>query len=201
MIVPLTLNIQRLPAGVKRLFLAVLLCLAWSVPAMAGGRIEVVSAVPEKGGVRVSVILHGGFPERVVAEIRRGVPKDLFYTLALKRRHRRFFDEEIAAVSVAFTIKFDTLQGRYHIHRVAPDGQETDYQVTTYPEALDVVSHVDDVRIEIPATTKRGVLYATAKAEMRAVQLPMYLDYVLFFIPILEFETPWARSPNLERVR
>lgn len=186
-----------------RLLWALLLCMAWQVPALAkdDGRIEVVSAVPEIGAVRVSTELHGGFPEQVVAEIRRGVPKDLFYTFALKRRHRRFFDEEVAAVSVTFTIKFDTLQGRYHIHRIDPDGQVTDYQATTYPEALSMVSHVDDVRIEIPPTAKYGVLYALAKAEMRAVKLPMYLDYALFFIPILEFETPWARSPNLERVR
>jgi len=181
--------------------LSVFLVSGVATNAAAEGRIGTVLAVPEKGGVMVSATLEGGFPKEIVAELRRGVPKDLFYTVTLKRRHRRFFDEEVAARSVGFTIKYDTLQSRYRIQQTDPDGKVTEREVPTYAEALSIVSRIDQVHINIPPGGKTGVLYASVKAEMRAVKLPMYLNYVLFFIPILEFETPWARSPNLQRVR
>jgi hypothetical protein len=42
---------------------------------------------------------------------------------------------------------------------------------------------------------KRGKNYlVSVKAEMKAPQLPLYLDYFLFFIPFLEIDTEWRDS-------
>jgi hypothetical protein len=184
--------------------------LAWALLALAAtvfaapahaepeGRIGAVSATLERGVVTVSATLAGGFPREVVEQIRRGVPKDLFYTVTVRRRHRRFFDEEVTAATVQYTIKYDTLDGWYHLRHVQPGGQVTERKVPTYAEALAIVSRVDGVPLVVPPTAYPGTLYAAVKAEMRAVRQPLYLDYVFFFIPVLAFETPWERSPNLE---
>jgi hypothetical protein len=34
----------------------------------------------------------------------------------------------------------------------------------------------------------------SVKAEMKAPQLPLYLDYFLFFIPFLEIDTEWRNT-------
>ena len=161
------------------------------------GRITQVTAVKQGTTVRVDATLEGGFPSEVVEQIRRGVPKDLFYTVTLKRRHRRFFDEEVAATTEQFTLKYDTLDGWYHIRHIHSDGKVIEQDVPTYAEALTVISHVTEVPLQVPENVLDGTVYAAVKAEMRAVRLPLYLDYVFFFIPLLEFETPWARSDNM----
>jgi len=70
--------------------------------------------------------------------------------------------------------------------------------VPTYDEALEMVSWIRGVTLPLPPDEAGASHYVSVKAEMRAVRLPLYLDYVFFFIPILEFETPWARSPAVE---
>ncbi|MBI5136026.1 MAG: DUF4390 domain-containing protein [Nitrospirae bacterium] len=178
--------------------LALVTALATPVRAEPEGRIGAVTARMERGVVTVSATLEGGFPREVVEQIRRGVPKDLFYTVTVRRRHRRFFDEEVTAATVRYTIKYDTLDGWYHLRHVQPGGHVTERKVPSYAEALEIVARVDGVPLVVPPTAYPGTLYAAVKAEMRAVRQPFYLDYVFFFIPVLAFETPWARSANLE---
>jgi len=166
--------------------------------ALAEGRIDRVEVTRTDDALRVSAHLGSGFPERVATQIRSGVPKDLFYTVAVYRRHRHWFDEELYSRTVEYTIKYDTLEGQYHIHRIDPDGAETETVVPDYAAAVETASTVDGVILPLPPPTGDAGHYVSVKAEMRAVRLPLYLDYVFFFIPILEFETPWARSPLLE---
>jgi hypothetical protein len=184
-----------LPAALTALALILLL---WPRAAEAEGRIRQLSVTREGDAVSVSAFLATGFPEHIAEQIKSGVPKDLFYTVSLRRRHRRWFDEELASRTVQYTIKFDTLEGRYHIRRIDPDGSGTEVVVPTYAAAVDLVSWIRGVTLPLPTEEKGAGHYVSVKAEMRAVRLPLYLDYVFFFIPILEFETPWARSPMLE---
>lgn len=184
-------------------FCAVLLgaWLAWvaaPVPAWGDdGRINSVEVTQDEDGVSVSARLSGRIPNKVVREIRQGVPKDLFYTVTLNRRHRNWFDEELVASTVQYTIKYDTLEGRYHIHRIAPDGETSDQVVATYTAAVEAIFQISGVHLERPSLP--GDYYVRVKAEMRSVRLPLYLDYVFFFIPILEFETPWSQSVHVVR--
>ncbi len=190
--------LHRLPVTVAVSLGLVLVLLLGAGNALAKqGRITQVTATQQATMVKVSATLEGGFPSEVVEQIRRGVPKDLFYTVTLRRRHRRFFDEEVAATTEQFTLKYDTLDGWYHIRHIRSDGKVIEQDVPTYAEALTVISRVTDVPLQVPPNVMDGTVYAAVKAEMRAVKLPLYLDYVFFFIPLLEFETPWARSANM----
>lgn len=184
------------------ILLAALVCLgvaaAWPGAARAAGRITDLEVTRQGDTVHVSAHLAGGFPGEVAEQIRNGVPKDLFYTVTMNRRHRRWFDEELFSRTVEYTIKFDTLEGRYHIRRTDPDGTRTETVVPDYDAALKMVSEIRDVTLTVPSESPESTHYVAVKAEMRAVRLPLYLDYVFFFIPIQEYETPWARSVSLE---
>jgi len=165
------------------------------------GRIDRVDVTREGRLVTVSAHLAGGFPPEIADQIQNGVPKDLFYTVTLNRRHRRWFDEELESATVRYQIKYDTLAGRYAIRRVGPDGEVREEQVADYAEAVRAVSQIEGVHLALPKDSPDYTHYVSAKAEMRAVELPLYLDYVLFFIPRLEYETPWARTGFLEDMR
>jgi len=165
------------------------------------GRIDRVDVALEGRLVTVSAHLTGGFPPEIEEQIESGVPKDLFYTIVLNRRHRRWFDEELESATVRFQIKYDTLSGQYRVLRVDPEGVRHEAELQTYGDAVAAVSHVDGVRLELPKDSPDYTHYVSVKAEMRAVELPLHLDYVFFFIPRLEYETPWARSGYLEDLR
>jgi Domain of unknown function (DUF4390) len=164
-------------------------------------RIDHVAVTRAGRVVTVSAQLSGGFPPDIADQIQNGVPKDLFYTVTLNRRHRNWFDEEMASATVRFQIKYDTLAGRYRIRRVGPEGDTREQEVADYAEAVRAVSHIEGVRLVLPKDVADYSHYVSAKAEMRAVKMPLYLDYVFFFIPRLEFETPWARTRSLESPR
>ncbi len=176
------------------------LLLAPGISWAADGRITELDVARKGNTVVVSAGLTARFPKKVVKEIRRGVPKDLFYTVTLNRRHRRFFDEELVARTVRFTIKYDTLESRFHIRREDPDGAVTNEVFPTWAAAVEAVSRIRGVHMDIPAGPRNSVHYVRVRAEMRQVRLPLYLNYVFFFIPILEFETPWARSGSVEKM-
>jgi len=173
---------------------AALLAAAGPLWAAAEGRIDRVEVTPAAGEVRVSAHLAGGFPDEIAEQIQSGVPKDLFYTVTMNRRHRRWFDEELYGRTVSYAIKFDTLEGRYHIRRTDPDGSQDERVVPTYDAAVAMVSEIDGIALPLPPEAGDAGHYVAVKAEMRAVRMPLYLDYVFFFIPMLQFETPWARS-------
>lgn len=180
--------------------IACLVFLVSGVVWAADGRITGLDVARKSNTVVVSADLTARFPKKVVREIRRGVPKDLFYTVTLNRRHRRFFDEELVARTVRFTIKYDTLESRFHIRREDPDGKVEDQVFPTWAAAVEAVSSIRGVHMDIPAGPPKSVHYVRVRAEMRQAHLPLYLNYVFFFIPILEFETPWARSGVVEQM-
>ena len=175
-----------------------ILLLAPGTTLAAGGTITGVTAEARDGQVWVGGTLEARFPDEVIDEIRRGVPKDLFFTARLIRRHKRFFDEELSAATVRYTLKYDTLQEHFHILRVAPDGTETEHVADTFEDAQTHVSTLAPVALPMPDQPGRWVHYGAVKAEMRAAKLPLLLGYVFFFFPVLEFDTPWARSAPVE---
>lgn len=200
-------------SGSMTVFVLLCVLLLGAQPGYAATKVRDVTAQVVADGVTVSARLVGNLPAKAVAQINNGVPKELFYTVALVRRHRRFFDEQLLARTVRFHIKYDTLEDRYHLTRTEQDG-EIDLEsgadvddtaasepVTTYAstwqEALQFLSTVEDVMLPRPDGVARFSHYVRVKAEMRAAKLPLYLDYVLFFIPISEFKTPWSRTPVL----
>jgi Domain of unknown function (DUF4390) len=192
-------------SGRPRLFSAAVLALAglllWAAPAWAEGRIDRVDVARDGRMLAVGAHLAGGFPPEIADQIQNGVPKDLFYTVTLKRRHRNWFDEGLTDATVHYTIKYDTLAGRYRIRRFGADGEVSAREVETYADAVANVSTIEAVPLTLPKDAEGNTHYVAVKAEMRAVKLPLLLDYVFFFIPRLEYETPWARSENVESLQ
>jgi len=191
--------LKRILRGAVSALVAVWVLLVAAPALAADGKVRDLVVRVADGEAHVTARLEGGFPKKVVRQIRSGVPQDLFYTVTLRRRHRRWFDEELVARTVRYTVKFDTLRSRYQIRRTGPDGEITENEATTYAEAVAALSVLDRVAVPLPETGSDYTHYVTVKAEMRATALPLYLDYVFFFVPRLEYETPWARSGPVSR--
>jgi len=172
---------------------------AWTIvaaPAWAGDeRVRLVELTQENGRIMVSAVLDPGFSPQTEDDIRNGISKDLYYYVVLKRRQRIWFDEEKAAATIKYGIKFNLLKQEYTVSARLPSGT-TQTVFADFESAKRFVSRIERIPVasvrELQANKAHLV---SVKAEMRAPRLPLYLDYFLFFIPFLEIDTPWADSP------
>ncbi|MBI3803806.1 MAG: DUF4390 domain-containing protein [Nitrospirae bacterium] len=144
--------------------------------------------------VVVSADLIEGFNKEIIDDIQDGIPKDFYYYLLLKRKQKSWFDEEILAKTLRYTVKYDTLKKKYTV--IQRDGEHVVENTIDSLEAMRrMVSHIDHIRIApIHILKSRFRYYVSVKSQMKAAKLPLYLDYFLFFIPFLELDTPWANS-------
>jgi hypothetical protein len=168
----------------------------------ANERIDRVTVTPKDGRLYVSAALTPGLPSRTDEDLRKGLPKDLYYYLVLKRRQKNWFDEEVVAVTVKYSLKYDLLKQEYVVSIRVPSGT-TRTIVRDFAAARELVSRVDQVPVaEVRQLSRRKTYVVSVKAEMKAPKMPLYLDYFLFFIPFLDIATEWRdsasfRAPNV----
>lgn len=149
--------------------------------------------------ILVSANLIRGFSQTTEEGIRDGIPKDLFYYILLKRRQSVWFDEELLSTTVKYTVKYDLLKKQYLVTQRV-NGTVRQEVADDFMAMKRLISTIDHVKIaETRILNNRDTYYVSVKAEMKASQLPFYLDYFLFFIPFLEVDTPWAHSSPFYR--
>ena len=155
---------------------------------------DLTVTVERNDEIRVSAQLTRWMNPTLEEDIQNGIPKDLFYTIVLKKRIAGWFDEEISSKTIKHTIKYDVLKKQYFI--TTREGDNTVQKVTeTRQEMMDLISKVNNVKMALIKRLKtRHTYYVSVKAEMKASRLPFFLEYILFFIPVPELDTPWADS-------
>jgi Domain of unknown function (DUF4390) len=176
--------------------LAAVACFTGDAPAYAAEEAiaRLTATVINPGEVAVSAQLIRWYNPTLQEDLNNGIPKDLYYYILLKKRQPAWFDEEIVSKTIKQTIKYDVLKKQYSI-TTREDGQTTEKTVESFEEMSDLISRIDRVKIITQKRMKaRQTYYISVKAEMRATNVPFYLEYILFFIPALELDTPWADS-------
>ncbi|MBI3994553.1 MAG: DUF4390 domain-containing protein [Nitrospirae bacterium] len=169
-------------------------CLGRAPLALAGDEriARLTASVVSNQELAVSAELIRWRGRNIREDINNGIPKDLYYTLLLKKRQPGWFDEEIASKTIKHTIKYDVLKKQYLI-TTRMDDRASQKTVESFEEMADLISRIDHVKIALKKRMKaRHTYYVSIKAEMRATNVPFYLEYILFFIPALELDTPWA---------
>lgn len=157
---------------------------------IAGLSVSVVS----DSQIRFSAELIRWLSPDLESEIKNGIPKDLFYTIVLKKRLPVWFDEELQSKTIKHTIKYDVLKEQYQI-TTWENGDKKEHVAHDSDQLLSLISTLENVTMDLDHhLKKRHTYYVSIKAEVKASRLPFYLDYILFFIPVLELDTPWADS-------
>lgn len=155
---------------------------------------QLTATILNHNEVAVSAHLIGWYNRNIKEDLNNGIPKDLYYYILLKKRQPGWFDEEMVSKTIKHTIKYDVLKTQYSI-TTRMDGLTSQKTVETFEEMADLISRIDRVKITSTKSMRaRNTYYISIKAEMRATNVPFYLEYILFFIPALELDTPWADS-------
>ena len=165
-------------------------------PARAGTEriAELTVTVDNNRLIHISAELIRWMTPDLEKEIESGIPKDLFYTIVLKKRIPAWFDEEIQSRTIKHTIKYDLIKKQF-IVSTWNAGEQQDRTLENLDQMMDLISTVNNVKIDLDQGLKsRHTYYISVKAEVKSSRLPFYLDYILFFIPVPELDTPWANS-------
>lgn len=182
-------------------FLLPLVLLTVSLAAAADKeRMDDLAVSLENKEITVSVALVNGFSQEVVHDLQNGIPKDFYFYFLLKKVEAGwFFDEEVLAKTIRFTVKYDSLKKQFLVTR--RDGTLVEeVLLDSLEEVKGLISKISSVRIAPLSLLKpRRTYYISVKAQMKASELPLYLDYFLFFIPFLELDTPWADSKTFSQ--
>ncbi|WDT77454.1 MAG: DUF4390 domain-containing protein [Candidatus Manganitrophus sp.] len=182
-------------------FFLILLVVPEGLFAAGSERIRNVVTEVKNQEIVVTAELVDGFNREIIRDIHDGIPKDFYYYLLLKRKQKSWFDEEILAKTIRYTVKYDTLKKKYAV--VQREGERTVENTVDDLETMKrIVSKIDQVKLApVSVLRSRNRYYVSVKSQMKAAKLPFYVDYFLFFIPFLEIDTPWADSDSLSVIR
>ena len=144
------------------------------------------------GGVlRVSWALEGAFPPELRERIDSGIELEFVFLAELRRKRRRFFDDEVSQREVSVSVRYSNLTKMYRLARRV-DGTVTEQDLTEREnEMLSWMTAFHDVELFDQRDLERpGTYYVKLKGKL--------LDrYRLLFIPS-DLETDWARSDSWE---
>jgi hypothetical protein len=192
---PFKRDIQRHFISIMAILLFPGVLCATDLPRMTDVKAEIVN-----GQILASAELLHGFQPHVLRDLHNGIPKDFYYYFVLNRKYKNWIDEEVYEKTIRHTVLYDILKKQYRVtrHDGAGNRDEIYDDLESVQRAALRLSHITLLPVRRLRSDHR--YYLGVKAQMKAAQLPLYLKYFLFFIPVLEMDTPWADSDVIQGI-
>jgi hypothetical protein len=137
--------------------------------------------------------LDGAFTEGIVETIRNGIPTTFTFVIELNKVKSMWFDSSLLYVKIYRTIEYDSLKKQYIVTQTINGGAEEELKKTLdFAEAKKSMNEFNKTSVISAEKLEKGNRYELGvKAELDKVKLPFYLEYILFFVSIWDFETDW----------
>ena len=137
--------------------------------------------------------VNGCFTKKIDEAILNGIPTTFTFLIKLYLPRRFWFDKAISSVIVKHTITYDNLKDEFKVTLHSKEKKES--VLKDLFKAKNMMSEVDEVVVApMSSLEKKNKYYLKIKAELDTIKLPFFLDYVLFFVSLWDFETPWHRE-------
>lgn len=134
----------------------------------------------------------GCFTDEMISAIENGINTTFTFFIGLYEVRDLQLDEDIAELRVTHSIVYDNLKKVYKV-RLSERNNEM-ILVEDFREAKNLMSRIVDVKLTDLNKLQKGTRYEIRMmAELDKIRLPLYLDYVLFFLSLWDFETDWYK--------
>lgn len=140
-----------------------------------------------KDPLKVSFVVKDSFTKDIEEAVRSGMPTAFNFIVELNRLRSVWTDELIVRREFKHTVRYDSLKEEYEITL-----DETGEKLKTrdFADMKRIMASATAVLNGKPLTP--GEEYEVrVMAELDPVELPMLLDYMLFFVKLWDFETDW----------
>jgi hypothetical protein len=176
--------------------MAIFLMLAICAPLWASGqvaRIEDILLTRQGDKLLVYGRLTDCFTSDMESAIMAGVPTTFTFMADLYQEKSDWFDKKITSTVVRHTIKYDSIRKIFYVFssldRDPAIFQDLEKAKQAMAEFNGILSPpLRELRKDLPH-------YVMLKAKLDKVRLPLYMEYVLFFVSLWDFETDWYRRP------
>jgi hypothetical protein len=174
---------------VKKFLFIIIFLLAFTASASAeDARLANVRVYHSKD-LKISFVVKGAFKEDILEAINSGIPTSFTFLVRLHRAKTLWFDEPIGTWKFKHTVKYDALKEEYE---VTLDESKGTVKTKDLKEMKRLMVTGDEVTIKpSPHLDERKVYKLSIKAELDTINLPFFLDYILFFVKLWDFETDW----------
>jgi len=158
----------------------------------ANARIKDMVVSNTRDNLLLFLKVEGTFTDRIRQAVLNGIPTTFSFYIKVEKVHTLWPDTTIAEIKVTHFIKYDPLKKRFTVKRSWEDNRAL--TTDSFDEARKWMSELQSFPFIPVNRLEKDTRYAiSAKAEMEKVQLPFYLNYILFFTSLWDFETDWQR--------
>lgn len=130
------------------------------------------------------------FTEEMNMAIMNGISTKFTFIVKLYEIRSAWFDRKIADIKLTHAIEYNTLKNEFSL--LLPEQNNKKVKTKDFDRAKELMADVVALKVVRLNRLKRGVHYQLRmKAELDKIELPFYLNYVLFFLSLWDFETDW----------
>jgi predicted DNA-binding protein YlxM (UPF0122 family) len=134
----------------------------------------------------------GCFTDEMIRAIENGINTTFTFFIGLYEVRDFQRDKIIAELRVTHSIVYDNLKKAYKVRLSERNSEVT--LLEDFREAKSLMSKVVGVKLTEISKLQQGNRYQIRMmAELDKIRLPLYLDYVLFFLSLWDFETDWYK--------
>lgn len=174
------------------LFLCVALLLTHFLPSSVGAAdkalLEDVVVVRDEG-LKVSFVVRDAINEDIKEAIESGISTSFTFIIKLKRERRFWRDKSVEKWTFNHTVKYDNLKDEYEVYLEETGKKKV---VKDFNEMVELMVTGKNIHLAQIPDFKDGAKYILRiKAQLDTVKLPLHLDYILLFVKLWDFETPW----------
>jgi len=145
--------------------------------------------------VYLSVKFHlsNSFNKKIEETIKIGIPTTFNYYIHLYQNRPFRNDTLLTSLTISKTIKYDALKKEYLVSEKNSAGNNMSKSETpTLHEAKKIMNNVEIISLYPMWKLDRSKsYYIEIKAESKGISPPHYINYLLFFLNRMNFETDW----------
>ncbi len=133
------------------------------------------------------------FTKTIESAILAGVPTTFTFMLNLYQERTGWADKKIASVEIRHTIKYDSLKKTFYVY------SSLDRDPVIFQDMESAKRAMAEFNGPVPLPNlglrRDAPHYIMMMAKLEKVRLPLYMEYVFFFVSLWDFETAWYRWP------
>jgi len=155
-----------------------------------------IHAVRVDKDIHLDAALEGAFNKEITEAVTSGAPTRFRFHVRIMKKRGLWFDKEIEEFTFYHTVTYDVLKKEYMATKSYPNGSEENLSTADWGEMVQWMSKLADVQLSVPnLKDQKATYYLRIRAEMKCIKIPFPLNYLLAFVALWNFDTPWARTP------
>jgi len=155
-----------------------------------------IKAIKDQETIIMDATLEGAFSPDITEAISSGAPTRFRFLIRLMKKRSFWADKKVKEFTLHHTVIYDVLKKEYLSTRSYSEGSEENFTTESWNEMVHWMSELKSVPLDVPELkNKQGKYYINIRAEMKCIKIPFPLNYLLAFVALWNFDTPWVKVP------